>query len=180
MGFIDKIKKKINQSDDDLDELDSDSDLGEDGEDAPSASSGGGAVGLALGLLNKVKKKSSGGRNKGGGDADLDDDDDDNTTLGDLDALDGGEGDEDGERPIRRSGIAAKLDGASEAPKEGEEEEEPIPVPVAAGTGGVNLEALFEEEFVIDPKMRDLAESLDDVSAVELAADLREFLEDLQ
>lgn len=207
MGIFDKFKKKIDQDDDDLDEVDSDA--GEDDEDAPSASSGGGALGSAMGLLNKVKQlsSSSGGENGGGigallgkvkglsgrlkdtGDLDLDDDayDDDNsdnTTPQDLVTLDADQGDEAEERPIRRSGIAAKLDedsGSGKPSKEEDEEgEEPIPVPVGAVLGGVDFESLFEEELVINPTLRDLAESLDDISAVELAADLRTFLAELQ
>ncbi len=207
MGIFDRFKKKIDQDDDDLDEQDSDTgEDGEDDEDAPSASSGGGAMGRAMGLLNNVKQlsSSSSGENGGGigallgkvkglsgrlkdtGDLDLDDDDydddnSDNTTPQDLVTLDAGQGDEAEERPIRRSGIAAKLDGDSGSGKPPKEEgEEPIPVPVGAGVGGVDLESLFEEELVINPTMRDLAESLDDVSAVELAADLRTFLAELQ
>ena len=204
MGIFDKFKKKIDQDDDDLDEQDSDT--GEDDEDAPSASSGGGAMGRAMGLLNKVKQlsSSSGGDDGGGigallgkvkglsgrlkdtGDLDLDDDDydvddDDNsgdTTPEDLVALDASLGDEDEERPIRRSGIAAKLDGDSGAKKEDDEAQ--IPVPVGAGGGGLDFESLFEEELVINPTLKDLAESLDDISAVELAADLRTFLAELQ
>ena len=203
MGIFDKLKKKIDKDDDDLDELDSDA--GEDDEDAPSASFGGGAMGRAMGLLTKVKQLSSSssgehgggigalldkvkglsGRLKDTGDLDLDDDDYDdnsgNTTPEDLAALDASPGDADEERPIRRSGIAAKLDGnsGSDKPAKDEDEEEPIPVPVGLG-GGVDFESLFEEDFVINPTLRDLAESLDDVSAVELAADLRTFLEELQ
>ena len=209
MSIFDKFKKKVGQDDDDLDELDSDA--GEDDEDAPSASFGGGAMGRAMGLLTKVKQVSSSsdgdqgggigaligkvkglnGRLKDTGDLDLDDDDYDvddddnsgNTSPQDLVALDASPGDADEERPIRRSGIAAKLDGDSESGKEakeeGEDEKEPIPVPVGLG-GGVDLESLFEEDLVINPTLRDLAESLDDVSAVELAADLRTFLEELQ
>ena len=203
MGIFDKLKEKIDQDDDDLDELDSDA--GEDDEDASSASFGGGAMGRAMGLLTKVKQvsSSSGGGNGGGiggllgkvkglnsrlkdtDDLDLDDDDYDdnsgNTTPEDLAALDASQGDADEERPIRRSGIAAKLDGdsGSDKPAKDEDEEEPIPVPVGLG-GGVDFESLFEEDLVINPTLRDLAESLDDVSAVELAADLRTFLEELQ
>ena len=142
MGIFDKFKKKIDQDDDDLDELDSDAgEEDEDDEDAPSASFGGGAMGRAMGLLNKVKQlsSSSGGDQGGGigallgkvkglssrpkdtGDLDLDDDDYDvddddnsgNTSPQDLVALDASQGDADEERPIRRSGIAAKLDGDS-------------------------------------------------------------------
>ena len=198
MGIFDKFKKKIDQDDDDLDELDSDA--GEDDEDAPSASSGGAAMGRAVGLLNRVKQLSSGGdgdegggiggllnkvkgvgsRNKDTDDPDLDDDDFDNTTPEDLVNLDANQGDEDEERPIRRSGIAAKLDGDSGAAEPQKDDgEEQIPVPVGAG-GALDLASLFEEELVINPTLRDLAESLDYVSAVELAADLRTFLEELQ
>ena len=62
---------------------------------------------------------------------------------------------------------------------DGDEEAE-VPVPVAAGAGVLDLEALFEEEFVVNPTLKDLAESMDDVSATELAADLKMFLEDIQ
>lgn len=207
MGFLDKIKGKMNQGDDDLDELDSDSDSGEDredGDDEPSASSGGGA----LGLLNRVKKLSSGGEDDEGGgigallgkvkglrgrikdseDLDLDDDaadtDADDTTPNQLDVLDADEADENSKRPIRRSGIAAKLDGKTdeaESPKKDDDDgEAKVPVPIAAGGGGLDLDSLFEEELVINPTLKDLAESLDNVSAVELAADLRTFLDELQ
>ena len=203
MGFLDKIKRKIDKGDDDLDELDTDSDSGEDGGDAPSASSGGGSLGHAMGLLNRVKKLSSGGESDEGGgiggllgkakalgrgknDSEDPDLDDDGTTLDELEAPDADGDDEDGERPIRRSGIAAKLDGdlGAAEPSKGkdgsEEEKSPAPFAVGAGGGGLDLESLFEQESVVNPIMRDLAESMDDVSAVELAADLRTFLEELQ
>ena len=53
-------------------------------------------------------------------------------------------------------------------------------MPIGAGAAALNLEALFEEEFVANPTLRDLADSLDYVSAVDLAADLRTFLDELQ
>ena len=200
MGFLDKIKKKINQGDDDLDELDTDSEFGEEGGDEPSGSSGGGALGRAAGLLNRVKKLSSngdedegggiggllgkvkrlGGGMKNSGDSDLDDD----TALDELDTPDADQDDEDGERPIRRSGIAAKLDGDPGAAEPSKKEDDDVgagsPVPAAAGFAGLDLDSLFEQELVVNPMLRDLADSLDDVSAVELAADLRTFLEELQ
>jgi len=203
---IDQDDDDLDELDSDAGEDDEDD---EDDEDAPSGSFGGGAMGRAMGLLTKVKQlsSSSGGENGGGigallgkvkglsgrlrdtGDLDLDDDDYDvdddnnsgNTSPQDLVALDASQGDADEERPIRRSGIAAKLDGDSGSgkPAKDEDEEEPIPVPVGLG-GGVDFESLIEEELVINPTLRDLAESLDDVSAVELAADLRTFLAELQ
>ena len=201
MGILDNIKRKIKQGDDDLDELDTDSDSGEDDGDAPSASSGGGALGRAAGLLNRVKNLSSDGEgdegggigallgkakglgrgNQNSGDSDLDDDD---TALDELDTPDADQDDEDGEPPIKRSGIAAKLDGDPEAAEPSNEEDDDgeaeAPVPAAVGAGSLDLASLFEEESVINPALKDLAESLDDVSAVELAADLRTFLVDLQ
>ena len=195
MGFLDKFKKKTDEDDDDLDELDTDAtatpdDGDEDDDDAPS---GGGLLGRASGFLGKVKKLSSGGDGDGGGgigsllgkvkgirggnndsdDSDLDDDDDE---------LDAGQDDEEGEQPIRRSGIAAALDGNSDAAESSEEEadKEEIPVALTAGSASMDFGSLFEEEFVFDPTLKDLAESLDNVSAVELAADLRTFLEELQ
>ena len=205
MGIFDKFKKKIDDGDDDLDELDTDADSDEGGDDAPPASFGG----IAMGLLNRVKQISSGGdgeegggiggllskvkglsiRNKDTGDPDLDDDDyysdavddSDNTTPENLLTLDAIQDDEDEPRPIRRSGIAPKLDGNSGAAEpQTEDDEAQIPVPVGAGGSGLDLESLFEQEVVINPTLRDLAESLDDVSAAELAADLKTFLEELQ
>ena len=51
---------------------------------------------------------------------------------------------------------------------------------IAAGGAVLDFESLFEEEFVMNPALKDLAESLEDVSAVELAADLRTFLDELK
>lgn len=197
MGFLDKIKNKVKLGDDDLDDLDTDSappEADADGEDDDDGPSGRSALGGALGFLNKVKKLSSGGEDEGSGgiggllgkvkgigggkkaseDSDLDDiaEDDD-----ELDPSDADSDDEDGEQPIRRSGIAAALDGGGEeaaAPKA------EIPVPIGAGAAALNLAELFEEEFVANPTLRDLADSLDYVSAVDLAADLRTFLDELQ
>ena len=187
MGFLDKIKKNINQDDDDLDELDADLDS-EEVDDAPAAASGRGIGGL----LGKAKRLGKG--KKASGDSDLDDDDDDggadDTSPKELDVLDADQGDEDEEQPIRRSGFAAALDGksgAAESSEEGKEDgkedaeaETEVPVPVAAGAGALDFEALFEEEFVVNPTLKDLAESMDDVSATELATDLKTFLEGLQ
>lgn len=213
MGFLDKIKSKISQDDDDPDELDTDSapdEAGEDGEDGEDDSSGGGGrFGFAGGLLNKAKKLSSGGdgdegggigglfgkvKGLGGGkknsadpDLDLDDLDldDDDATAGLFDTPNAGKSDDSDEQPIRRSGIAAALDGKPDEDEASKEEGEAAPVvPVAIGSGPavptLDLDSLFEEEFVINPVMRDLAESLDDISAVDLAADLRTFMDELQ
>ncbi len=182
MGFLDKIKKKINQDDDDLDELEADLDSDEGGDDAPPAASGRGIGGL----LGKAKRLSKG--KKASGDPDLDDDDDgaDDKSPKELDVLDADQDEADEEQPIRRSGFAAALDGkpeAAESSEEGKEdgdEEAEVPVPVAAGAGVLDLEALFEEEFVVNPTLKDLAESMDDVSATELAEELKTFLDGLQ
>ena len=45
---------------------------------------------------------------------------------------------------------------------------------------GFSMDDLFQEEFVVDHALKDLSESLDDVSAVELAADLRSFLAEIK
>lgn len=207
MGFLDKLKSKLSQDDDAEDDLDGDAapdDDDGDGEDEPGASSGGGALGLAVGFLGRVKKLSSGGEGDDGGgigallgkakgligakknsdDPDMDDDDD--TGLNERGTRDADQDDEDGEQPIRRSGIAAALDGGSggaAATEEKDEDGEPE-IPVAVGSGGgaaaMDLGSLFEEEFVANPILKDLAESVDEVSAVDLAADLRSFLEELQ
>lgn len=205
MGFLDKIKSKLSQGDDYEDEFDADAapdDDDGDSEDESDSSSGGGALGRAVGLLGRVKKLSSGGEgDEGGGIGALlgkakgfvgakmnsggsDPDDDDDTALDERDLQDADQGDEDEEQPIRRSGIAAALDGGSGAAASTEEDDADgkpeIPVAVGSGVAALDLGSLFEEEFVANPTLKDLAESLDEVSAVDLAADLRSFLEELQ
>ena len=200
MGIFDKIKKIKNQGDDDLDELDMDLDGDEDGEETPNASSGGG-LSRAMGFMKKAKNRFSDGEgdeddedDMGGGiedlkgnvkkpggrknkprDLDLDDDDD---ALDESSALETDQDDDDGEDPIRRSGIAAALDGDSAAAENSDEEEDAAPD--GAGGLGLDLGALFEVDLVVNPILKDLAEFVDDVSAVELAADLRTFLNELR
>ena len=92
-----------------------------------------------------------------------------------VDAADDDDNDDD-EQPIRRSGIAAALDGKDDEEKESGGAD--------AGPGGMadlgmDMESLFEEEFIADPMLQDLTESMEYVSSVELAADLRTFVEEL-
>ena len=70
------------------------------------------------------------------------------------------------------------MDGNSDDEKPVEEEK----TGREAATAGLvlDLDSLFEEEFVFDPTLRDLADSLDNIPAVELAADLRTFLDQIQ
>ena len=201
MGVFDRIKKNKNQGDDDLDELDMDLDGDEYGEETPNASSGG-ALGRAMGFMKKAKNRISDGE----GDEDEDDEDnmgggiggllgkvkksdgrkqkpreltvdDDDDALDESNELETDQDDDDGEEPVRRSGIAAALDGDSAAAENPDEEDA---APADAGGLGLDLESLFEVEYVANPVLKDLANFVDDVSAVELAADLRTFLEDLR
>ena len=196
MGFLDSIKSKISQNDDQLDDMDVDSDQDDDS----SSGSSGGAFGFAKGFLKKASSGIGGGGEDGGFGSLLgkvkgmrklkigsqrsgsdDDTDDDDLGDGGLDELDlTGDDDDEGEQPIRRSGIAAKLDGNADADTTKEKEENVIPTPVTAGGMTMDLDSLFEDEFVFNPTLKDLAESLDNISAVDLAADLRTFLEDIQ
>ena len=45
---------------------------------------------------------------------------------------------------------------------------------------GISLKDIFEEEIEVDEKLRDLAESMDDVPVGQLAEELREFLAELE
>ncbi len=54
MGLLDKLKRNKQLDDDELDDIDLDLlDLDEDGDGAPSGSSGGGIMGRARGLLKR-------------------------------------------------------------------------------------------------------------------------------
>ncbi|MDE0824079.1 MAG: hypothetical protein OSB07_08975 [Dehalococcoidia bacterium] len=146
MGFLDKFRKGKSDSDDE-----------------ESGGGGGKKGGRFGGILGKVKGMAKRGNGKS-----LDDDDD-------VDAADDDDNDDD-EQPIRRSGIAAALDGKDDEEKESGDAD--------AGPGGMadlgmDMESLFEEEFIADPMLQDLAESMEYVSAVELAADLMTFVEEL-
>ena len=171
MGFLDKLKRNKERDDDD-DELD-DIDFDEDGDETSSSSSGGGFMGRAKGLLKRGDTQSFDG-----------DDDDDGTDGGnsdddaDDDDADADDADDAEEQPVRRSGIAAALDGN---PDDDEPVEEEKTGREAATAGlGLDLGTLFEEEFVFDPTLRDLADSLDNIPAASLAADLRTFLDEIQ
>jgi hypothetical protein len=50
------------------------------------------------------------------------------------------------------------------------------------GSAGVDLslKEIFEEEIEVDQRLKDLADSQEDVSAVELSAQLRHLMEDLE
>ncbi|MCH7737497.1 MAG: hypothetical protein IH872_08875 [Chloroflexi bacterium] len=169
MGFLKREKRQASDDDDD-----EDGEVNMDGIDDDDADDAGNKTGGRLGgLLSRVIKIKAG--KKKSKDQGLDDDDEDS----EFDILDSPV-ESDDEQPIRRSGIAAALDGDPEKDKpSGDAEEEPGRGGALAGLG-LDLESLFEEEFVFDPTLKDLAESLDDVSAVELAADLRSFLDELQ
>lgn len=176
MGLLRRGKGQAEDDEDDDEDdeviVDSIDDDDEDDDDGDGGRAGEKGVGRFGGLLSRVKKI-RGGRKK----PKNQDDDDDETGPDSSDEPDE-DGDEE-EQPIRRSGIAAALDGESEEGK-----------PIGGGEGagregvlaglGMDLESLFEEEFVFDPTLKDLAESMEEVSAVELAADLRSFLEELQ
>ena len=45
---------------------------------------------------------------------------------------------------------------------------------------GLSLRDIFEEEVEVDEALRDLAESMEDVPAQEIADDLRAFFEELE
>ncbi len=45
---------------------------------------------------------------------------------------------------------------------------------------GLSLKDIFEEEVEVDEALRDLAESMEDVPAQEIADDLRAFFEELE
>ncbi|MCH8800975.1 MAG: hypothetical protein IH963_08710 [Chloroflexi bacterium] len=170
MGLLQRGKKRSSGEEDDEDgELDVDSFDEDDDEDTPKEGGGG-----LRGILGKVKRK--GGRRNRSGNSDPDDD----SESDELVSLKADEDPDGDEQPIRRSGIAAALDGNSEEDEPSANGEEESGREGALAGLGLDLESLFEDEFVFDPTLKDLAESLDNVSAVELAADLRSFLEELQ
>ncbi|NQW22664.1 MAG: hypothetical protein HQ475_04370 [SAR202 cluster bacterium] len=125
----------------------------------------------------KAKPKKIKGDKKKASKKSDDDDDEDNESDDDSDD------DSDEEEPVRRSRIAAALDGNPDAKDSAKAESDDGD---GAGTdgegvlGGMDFGALFQEDVVINLTLKDLAESMDHVSAVELAADLRTFLADIQ
>lgn len=78
-------------------------------------------------------------------------------------------------------GESAPAQGAANAGQTAQNQNETKSEPTGSNEGaGLSLRDIFEEEVEVDEALRDLAESMDDVSAQEIADDLRAFFEELE
>lgn len=78
-------------------------------------------------------------------------------------------------------GESAPAQGAANAGQPAQNQNETKSEPTGSNEGaGLSLRDIFEEEVEVDEALRDLAESMDDVSAQEIADDLRAFFEELE
>lgn len=86
---------------------------------------------------------------------------------------DGGNGDS--------GGGAAPAQGAANAGQPAENKNETKSEPTGSNEGvGLMLKDIFEEEVEVNEALRDLAESMEDIPAQEIADDLRAFFEELE